>query len=162
MRKQSISKSPPARPPCSPTATLSFAIVSSQYNAGYVRPLVDHACQELNILEPGVAIARISTPGAFEIPLAVQAAAELGRYQAILAFGVLFQGETAHAMLIAQSITTALLNISLEHRVPVIHGVLLIENEDQAKARCIGGDFNRGTEAARAAVVMARTLREVN
>jgi len=159
MRK--ISKSPPVRPPRSRGTPLSFAIVSSQYNAQYVRPLVDHALRELGVLEPGAAIVRITTPGSFEIPLAVQTAAELGRHQAILALGVIFHGETAHATLIAGGITTALLNISLQHRVPVIHGVLLMDNPRQAKARCLGKDINRGTEAARAAVAMARTLREI-
>ena len=156
-----MSKSVPMRPRLAPKATLSFAIVASQYNAQFTQPLVDNAYREINILEPGATVSLVSAPGSFEIPLMVQSVAELDRYQAIIALGLIIQGETAHATLIAQSVTSALLDISLAHRVPVIHGILLVENEEQARARCISQEFNRGVEAARAAVSAARTLRDI-
>lgn len=151
----------PTRPRLASRATLSFAIITSQYNQKYTDALTDHAFRELNILEPGVAITLITAPGAFEIPLLVQSAAALDRYQAILALGLILEGETEHAALIARSVTDALLKISLERKVPVIHGVLLVKNEDQARARCLDTAHNRGTEAARAAVAAARSLREI-
>ncbi len=156
-----MSKSVPMRPRLAPKATLSFAIVASQYNAQYTQSLVDNAYTEISVLEPGATVNLVSTPGSFEIPLMVQSLAELERYQAIIALGVLFQGETAHAMLVAQTVTTALMNISLAQRVPVIHEVLLVENEVQARARCLNQELNRGVEAARAAVAAARTLRDI-
>ena len=149
------------RPRQAPNATLSFAIVASQYNAQFTQPLVDNAYRELNLLEPRATVSLVSAPGSFELPLMVQSVAELGRYHSIIALGLIVQGETAHAALIAQSVTKALLDISLAHRVPVIHGVLLVENEDQARARCIEQEFNRGVEAARAAVASARALRDI-
>lgn len=149
------------RPRLAPKATLSFAIVASQYNAQFTQPLVDNAYRELNMLEPGATVSLVSAPGSFEIPLMVQSVAELDRYQAVIALGLIIQGETAHAGLIAQSITNSLLGISLAHRVPVIHGILLVENEAQAHVRCIGQEINRGVEAARAAVSAARTLRDI-
>ena len=156
-----MSKSVPMRPRLAPKATLSFAIVASQYNAQFTQQLVDNAYRELNILEPGATVSLVSAPGSFEIPLMVQSVAELDRYQAIIALGLIVQGETAHATLIAQSVTTSLLGISLAHRVPVIHGILLVDNEEQARVRCIDQEFNRGVEAARAAVSAARTLRDI-
>lgn len=156
-----MSKSVPMRPRLAPKATLSFAIVASQYNAQFTQPLVDNAYRELNILEPGATVSLISAPGSFEIPLMVQAVAELDRYQAIIALGLIIIGETSHAELIAQGVTNSLLDISLAHRVPVIHGVLLVGNEEQARARCIEVESNRGIETARAAVAAARTLRDI-
>ena len=156
-----MSKSVPMRPRLAPKASLSFAIVASQYNAQFTQPLVDNAYRELNLLEPGATVSLVSAPGSFEIPLMVQSVAELDRYQAIIALGLIIQGETAHATLIAQSITNSLLGISLAHRVPVIHGILLVDNEEQARARCIDQEINRGMEAARAAVAAARTLRDI-
>jgi 6,7-dimethyl-8-ribityllumazine synthase len=135
--------------------------VASQYNAQFTQPLVDNAYRELNILEPGATVSLVSAPGTFEIPLMVHSVAELDRYHAIIALGLVIQGETAHAALIAQSVTNSLLEISLAHRVPVIHGILLVENEAQARVRCIDQEFNRGVEAARAAVSAARTLRDI-
>ena len=148
------------RPRQATKATLSFAIVASQYNAKYVHSLVEYATKELQWLEPGVVISSLQVPGAFEIPILVQAAAESKRYHAILAIGVILEGETSHADLIARSVTQSLLSISLKHSVPVINSVLWLQNEEQAKARCMEGKLNRGLEAARTAVATARALQD--
>ena len=155
-----MSKLLPMRPRKATKATLSFSIVASQYNAKYVQPLVDHATKEIYSLEPGALITLLQVPGAFEIPLLVKAAAESKRYQAILAIGVILEGQTAHADIIARGVTQALLDISLANRLPVVHCVLLLENEEQARERCTASKFNRGTEAAQTAVATARTLQE--
>jgi len=136
------------------------AIVASEYNSEYVEGLYSHALKELGALLPDSPIQRFAAPGAFEIPLLVQDVAERGGYSAIIALGVIIQGETRHANLIAEAVTRALMEISLKHRVPVIHEVLLLENEAQARVRCLGEEINRGTEAARATVRMIQTLAE--
>ena len=100
-------------------------------------------------------------PGSFEVPLGVELAATKGGVDAIAAFGVLLQGATAHATLVAQTVTDALMQISLRHRLPVLHEILLVENETQAAARCVEPDLNRGTEAARAAVRMLRAINTI-
>ena len=156
-----MSKMLTMRPRQATKATLSFAIVASQYNAKYVHPLVEFATKELQCLEPGALITLVQVPGAYEIPLLAQAAAETKRYQAILALGVILEGETAHADLIARSVTQALLDISLANRLPVINSVLLLNNEEQAQDRCLGSKLNRGLEAARTAVATARALQEL-
>ena len=139
-----------------------LGIVAARFNALVVDALVSGALEAFR--RAGVDPSRVDVvrvPGSFEIPIFVQAAAELQRFQAILALGVVFQGETAHAALIAESVTKALLDISLAHRVPVIHEVLFLKNEEQARERCLGLEHNRGVEAARAAVMAARNLSEV-
>lgn len=151
----------PLRPRTASETSRSYAIVASQFNDSYVQPLVDNACREFAELEPGAMVEVFRTPGSFEIPIFVQAAAELKRFQAILALGVVFQGETAHAALIAESVTKALLEISLKNHIPVIHEVLFLKNEEQAKERCLGKEHNRGIEAARAAVQAALNLLEI-
>ena len=75
-----------------------------------------------------------------------------------MALGVILQGETAHAQYLGQVVTQALQQISLEHGVPVIHGVLSLKDEEQARKRCLEDEINRGTEAARTAVEMANPL----
>ena len=136
----------------------SFAIVASQYNQEFVKGLVDHATRELDTLSPGANIALIEVPGAFEIPLAVQEVAARGGIEAIIALGVIIRGETEHADLIGTAVTNALLDAGLRYRLPVIHEVLLLDNEDQARARTLGTELNRGTEAARAAIKMSRII----
>ena len=157
-----MSKTPFIRPSITTKASLSFAIVASQYNNTYVQPLVEFATAEINELEPGAHVSLVRVPGSFEIPLAVKLVAMQRKFDVILALGVVLQGETAHAELIARSITGALMNLALEFSVPVIHEVLFLQNEEQAKARCLGANFNRGIEAARAAVAIARTVKELS
>ena len=100
-------------------------------------------------------------PGAFEIPLVVQEIAAHREVDAVIALGVIIEGETAHATLIGRTVTDALQRIALTHRVPVVHEVLLLKNEEQAQVRCCGTELNRGIEAARVAVRMAQVMSEV-
>lgn len=139
----------------------SFAIVASQYNLTYVQGLVEHAHREINELEPGASTKLFWVPGAFEIPVMVKFLAEQRKYQAILGLGVILQGETAHGMLIAQSVSHALQAIAVDFTLPVINEVLLLDNEAQAGKRCLEDGINRGTEAARAAIAVARSIREL-
>ncbi len=145
-----------------PRSNYSFAIVASQYNLEFTQPLVDNAYRELGALEQGAAVQLTWSPGAFEIPVLVKLIAAQGKHDAILAFGVLFEGETAHAGLVAQSVTQALQSIAVEHGIPVLDGVLLLNSPEQAEARCVGSVKNRGIEAARAAISVARTAREIS
>nr|MBA3543179.1 6,7-dimethyl-8-ribityllumazine synthase [Chthoniobacterales bacterium] len=80
---------------------------------------------------------------------------------AIIALGVILEGETAHAQFLGQSVTNALQQISLDYGVPVIHAVLSLKDETQARERCLGDKINRGMEAARAAYEMANLIAEL-
>jgi 6,7-dimethyl-8-ribityllumazine synthase len=143
------------------TARRTFAIVASQYNPEYVQALVDAVRQELDALSPKSIVSLVVVPGAFEIPVVLQEVAAKGGVDVIIALGVIIKGETDHADLIGRAITDSLQNIALRFRIPVIHEVLLVENEAQAKARTMGEAHNRGTEAAQAAVQVAEVMSEV-
>jgi 6,7-dimethyl-8-ribityllumazine synthase len=138
-----------------------IAIVASEYNRIYVDGLVRFASEELAAIAPRAKVTNVRVPGSFEIPIAVQAVAKYHKPDAILAFGLIFDGETLHASLIATAVTQALLTISLKESVPVLHEVLVAKNEEQAKARCLSPKLNRGTEAARAAIRIIHALRQI-
>jgi len=152
----------PIRPAGLTGGGLSFALVVSRYNSEFTEALAKHASDEILTILPDAALDQIDVPGAFEIPLLVKLLAEKQKYTAILAIGVIIQGETAHAELIAGAITTALLETSLSYRVPVIHEVLLVANAEQARARSQDPALNRGIEAARAAVSAARAVQSIS
>jgi 6,7-dimethyl-8-ribityllumazine synthase len=135
-----------------------FVLVASHFNAKYVQGLVTHCSDELRKLSPASSVTLHRVPGAFEIPIVVKKRAGQGNVDAIVALGVILQGETAHAQHLGQVVTQALQQISLEHGVPVIHAVLSLKNDEQARKRCLENEINRGTEAARAAVEMANLL----
>jgi 6,7-dimethyl-8-ribityllumazine synthase len=136
----------------------TFQIVASQFNAQYVQGLVDHTSEELNELAPDAAISIHRVPGSFEIPVVVRELARKKKADAIIACGVIMQGETNHARNLSGSVTDALQRIAVDSGVPVINVVLSFDNEDQARERCLGNRINRGTEAARAAVEIATVM----
>ncbi len=136
----------------------TFTIVASQFNAEYVQGLVNHATEELRALAPAAVITLHQVPGAFEIPIVVRELALQRRSDAIIAVGVILKGKTSHAENLSRSVTDALQRIALEHGVPVVNAVLSLNNETQARERCLEKKINRGTEAARAAVEIARVM----
>jgi 6,7-dimethyl-8-ribityllumazine synthase len=143
------------------SAKRGFVLVASQFNAKYVQGLVNHCTDELRLLSPASNVVVHLVPGAFEIPLVVREVALKKNADAIVALGVILQGETAHAQHLGQTVTSALQHISLEHGLPVIHAVLSLKNEAQAKKRCLEDEHNRGTEAARAAFEMANLVADL-
>ena len=133
----------------------NVTIVASRYNSTYTDALVESASETVRKLAPDLEINVVRVPGAFEIPVVVEAAAcSEEQPLAIIALGVIIRGSTAHADLIAESITKSLQGTSVSHLIPVIHEVLLVENTEQAEARALGDELNRGREAAEAAVAM--------
>jgi len=128
-----------------------FALVVSVFNREYTDALLASAKTALK----GHDLKIVRVPGAYEIPLQVQRLARTKRYAAIIALGVIWQGKTLHAMEILRATTDALMRVSLETDVPVVHEVLAVANEAEARARCMGTKLNRGNEAAQAALALA-------
>lgn len=97
-------------------------------------------------------------PGAFELPVAAEAAAASERYDAIVALGCVIRGETAHFEYVAGEAARGLGNVALAHRIAVGFGVLTTDTEVQALARAGGLAGNKGAEAAEAALETAKVL----
>ena len=140
----------------------SYAIIASRYNSRYVDSMLRAARKRLR--DAGVDdLLVVRVPGAYEIPVV---AARLARahqpaLSAILCLGVILRGETTHAQHIGEAVSQALALLQVQHEVPIIHEVLLLENEAQARARCLDPRHNRGAEAAETALAMGRLLRRL-
>lgn len=139
-----------------------ICIVASKYNEKYTDSLVDNAIEELGELIPMARIDLIRVPGAFEIPVAAASVLDRKECNCLIALGLIIRGDTQHADLIASSVTNALQGLAIEIRIPVIHEVLLVDNEKQAYARCIAATMNRGREAAKAAAGMIDVFAEID
>ena len=133
-------------------------IVRTEWNAKLVDQLEKGCRKKLKALE----IANIKTvviPGAFEIPFAVKHYWEARKYQedkpcAFIALGCIIRGDTPHFDYVCKAVTDGVMQLNLTLPVPVIFGVLTVENKDQAKERLGGKHGHKGEEAAVTAAKM--------
>jgi len=139
-----------------------FAVVVSKYNdfvtdrlqAGAVATLAARAAAPDDITV-------VRVPGAFEIPLAAQHAAESGRFDAIICLGCLIRGETPHFDYISSAVSHGLATAAAATGVPMAFGVLTTNSVEEALARAGDGPGNKGHEAAVAAIEMAEVVAQL-
>jgi 6,7-dimethyl-8-ribityllumazine synthase len=143
-------------------AGFRFALVVSKYNDFVTDRLQAGA---MATLTAGAAasndITVVRVPGAFEIPLAAQHAAESGRFDAIICLGCLIRGETPHFEYIAAAVSHGLTTAAAATGVPMAFGVLTTNSVEEALARAGDGPGNKGHEAAIAAIEMAEIVAQL-
>ena len=138
-------------------AGLVIGIVQARFNAGITQALAQGCLQELAALGVAAAdITHVQVPGALEAPLALYALAATGRFDALVALGCVIRGETYHFELVANESGAGVSRVSLDHGLPIANAIITTEDEALAIAR-----LDRGREAARVAVELARLLLKV-
>lgn len=100
-------------------------------------------------------------PGAFELPLASQKAAETGRFDAVVALGVVIRGDTPHFDFVAGQAAAGIMQASLTTGIPIMFGVVTTNTVEQALERCGSDDSNKGFEAARTAIEVAALYKKL-
>jgi len=139
-----------------------ICIIASKYNEQFTNALVENAIDELKELVPQGRVDLIRVPGAFEIPVMVASVLEREPPACIIALGLIIRGSTDHADLVGRTVTDSLQSLAIQSMRPIIHEVLLVNDEKQAYARCIGTQLNRGREAARSAAAMIDIFQELD
>ena len=135
---------------------MRFAVIVSKYNDFVTDRLQAGAVAALRAA--GVAgddITIVRVPGAYEIPIAAQHAAESARFDAIVCLGCVIRGETPHFEYISSAVAHGLAEAAAATGVPMAFGVLTTNSVEEALARAVDGPGNKGHEAALAAVEMA-------
>jgi 6,7-dimethyl-8-ribityllumazine synthase len=141
---------------------LRMAVVVSKYNDFVTDRLQAAALAALaaaGVASSDITVVRV--PGAFEIPLAAQHAAESKRYDAIICLGCLIRGETAHFEYISSAVSHGLTAAAAATGVPMSFGVLTTNSVEEALARAGEGSGNKGHEAAVAAIEMAQVVAQL-
>ncbi len=141
---------------------LKFGIVCARFNDFFVSKLLDGAVDA--IVRHGGNAADVSVayvPGSYEVPFAVKKMLQTGKFDAIIALGVVIQGATPHAGYINSEVAKGLALLGLESGVPVTYGMITADNLDQAVERsgCKAG--NKGVDAALAAIEMVNLTRSI-
>jgi 6,7-dimethyl-8-ribityllumazine synthase len=98
-------------------------------------------------------------PGAFELPLAAQWAAESGRFAGVACLGAVIRGETDHYEHVCAATARGVQDVQLRTGVPCAFGVLTCRTMEQALARAGGDKRDQGRLAAEALLTMV-ALRE--
>jgi 6,7-dimethyl-8-ribityllumazine synthase len=138
---------------------LRIGIVQARFNAALTDKLAQACLAELQVL--GVAakhIKHVTVPGALEIALALNALADAGDCDALIALGCIVRGETYHFELVANESGAGVTRVALDHELPIANAILTVENEAQAWARA----EDKGRDAARVAVEMANLMEELS
>lgn len=141
---------------------LRFAIIQARFNDFIGQHLLQgalHALQQHGVVAD--AIDTVYVPGAWELPLAAHHLAKTGRYDGIIALGVLIRGDTAHFEYISGSASSGLAAVAQESGIPVSFGVLTVDSVDQAIDRAGTKMGNKGSEAALAALEMATLIKYI-
>ena len=139
------------------------AMVYTEWNDKIVREL-RKGCEGILHRFSGEIIDKMVVPGCFELPFACRQVWEHykgmdERPEAIIAFGAVIRGGTPHFEYVCRAVTDGILQLNLTLPVPVIFGVLTLDNEDQAWERLGGAHGHKGEEAAVAALKMIRNSR---
>ena len=133
---------------------LRFGIAAASYNPEFADALVGNCLDTLAKAGGEVKVFRV--PGSFEVTAAAAKLAKSGRYDCVIGLGILVQGETSHAQHIGDAVAHGLTNVAIQTGVPTVFGIVTANNLKQARVRCLGKQYNRGREAARTAIQMAR------
>jgi 6,7-dimethyl-8-ribityllumazine synthase len=141
-------------------AGLRFAVVVSRFNHLICVRLLEGAVAELAERGADASAVHVAwVPGAFEIPQAARTLAASGRYDAVMALGVVIRGGTPHFDYVCRAVTDGVREAVRDTGVPVAFGVLTTDDPEQALARAGGEHGNKGAEAALAAIEMAHLVR---
>jgi 6,7-dimethyl-8-ribityllumazine synthase len=143
-------------------AGMKFAVVVARWNAVITERLLEAALDAL--LRSGATRSEIEVvrvPGAWEIPAAARALANLGRVDAIVTLGCLLRGETAHYEAIYNEVARGIGQSQQETGIPHSFGVLTCETLEQALNRAGIKAGNKGFEAATAAIEMVSLRRKL-
>ncbi|HJR11304.1 MAG TPA: 6,7-dimethyl-8-ribityllumazine synthase [Rhodanobacteraceae bacterium] len=136
-----------------------YAVIASRWNGEIVDVLVEGARTALaahGANDDAVDVLRV--PGAWELPMLAQHLAAAGGHAVIVALGCVVRGETRHYEHVADECARGLMRVALDSGVPVLNGVLAVEDEADAWARAGGARGNKGADVALSAIEMAALL----
>ena len=138
-------------------------LLAARFNGFIVQSLLDGAIDALRRhADVAADYDVVYVPGALELPLAAQAMAKTGKYDALIALGAVIRGSTPHFEIVSAESAKGLAAVSMSRNIPVINAVLTTNTIEQAIERAGTKAGNKGSEAAMGALEMISLLRQLN
>ena len=134
---------------------MTFAIAVARFYEDLADRLVAGATAVFAEAGAG-AVEVFAVPGAYELPLAAQYAAQTGRFDGVACLGAVIRGETDHYDWVCQEAARGIQDVQLRTGVPCAFGVLTVDTMEQALARSGGDKRDSGRHAAEAVLALAR------
>lgn len=134
---------------------MRVAVVRTIWNA-HITTALESGCLE-TLKAAGIegnSVDTFEVPGAVELTYAAASLIETGFYNCVIVLGCVIRGGTPHFDYVCQSVTQGVTKLNAECDIPVIFGVLTVDNEQQALDRAGGCLGNKGAECAQAALIM--------
>ena len=125
-----------------------IGIIHSSYHKEEMETMVDltrKTLVELGVPEENVTLHAVA--GSFEIPLIGAALAKAGSVDALIGLGIVVEGETHHARLIAENAARGMMDVQTTYRIPFVFEVLYVKALQDAVKR-----LGKGEDAALCAV----------
>ncbi len=139
-----------------PDATeMRMGIIVTEWNNHITDKLLDDAVQELTengVNESNILVKRV--PGSFELVYAAAQMAKFAHVNGIIIIGCVIRGDTPHFDYICEGVTQGIAQLNAQGDIPVIFGLLTVNNQEQAEQRAGGSLGNKGKEFALTAIKM--------
>lgn len=139
-----------------------IAIVVAQWNADITHALLQGALDHFNQNDISIPSSHIFTvPGSVELPIAAQRCALTLQFDMVIVYGAVIQGETDHYHYVSQMVTSGCQQVSLQHNIPIIFGVLTTQTHQLAQERVGGNKGHFGQETAASACMLWQSLEAI-
>ena len=135
-------------------------MVRAPYYPAVVDGLTDGAARILR--EAGATFEILDVAGAFELPQAIRIALRGAKqFDGFVALGCIIRGETDHYEFICRATMEGLMSVALQFGIALGTGLLTCDTLVQAEARSSADGFNKGAEAAAAALLQINAARRL-
>ncbi len=138
---------------------VEIGIVCSLFNPSISETMLKSCKEELAKL--GVSSDKLlvsKVPGALEIPVMLLKLIKLNKFDVFIAFGSVIRGETTHYETVSNESANGISKLSILYGIPIINGILTVENIEQAQKRAV----SKGKSSGSAALQMVEEIKKIN
>jgi 6,7-dimethyl-8-ribityllumazine synthase len=137
-----------------------IAIIKAQFN-NHITDLLEAGCTDY-LTDNDLQFIQFECPGAVETVVYANKLISTGKYNAIIVIGAIIKGDTDHYEYVCQYVTNGISQLSALHTIPIIFGILTVQNEELAYERAAIDRMNKGKEFGETAKFMMEAFNKID